>query len=93
MLQSAACGVFCETAVISAKLSPSISWLMASLRQEMPNIFGHSGALDNLPFGSSSLFFNVSLSFLKADGKQLKNRQIYEEMLVRNLLPLDPKWC
>ena len=92
VLQSAACGVFCEMAVISAKLSPSISWLMASLRQAMPNIFGHSGDLDKLPFCLSSLFFNFSLSILKADGKLLKNGQVYEEALMCNLLPLDAKW-
>lgn len=71
MLQSAACGVLCKMAVTSAKLSPSVSGLMASLRPEVPDILGHRGALEKLFAGLSFLFFNVYLSILKADRKLL----------------------
>lgn len=57
VLQSAACGIFCEMAVTSAKLSPSVSWLMVNLRLAVSNIFVHRGALENLFFGLSFFFF------------------------------------
>lgn len=56
MLQSSSYGIFCETEVTSAKLSPAISSLKASLRQEVWSISDHSGLLENLPFGLTLLF-------------------------------------
>lgn len=81
VLQSAARGIFCEMSVTSAKLSPSISWLMVSIRLAVPNIFVHRRTLENLFFWLEFPLFKYFFFHYESKLKNPKYRQVFSEAL------------